>query len=272
MKPSLLFILIWYALSMSAYAGNARQEVTAISGVVSPGQQSEDAYFKVVEVNTRYGLVQYHLHSDEIKVDGKFVGQSGGYDVLDNLGLFQLNGEDIILFQAGNTANVGVPDELFFLILKPNSTPQIIGTPLNPQINEVKKVWREGNVVYVDFVVGDYDKFGAPLKFEKDEVVITKATPVLYLKGGPRLSDEDCKQLYDVASDDCSKTLKEYERACSTAKAGQVETSRFAMMLINRLSELPGFNKNKFNRSCFAWCTGKDISYEEFKGPVCNIK
>ncbi len=128
-------------------------------------------------------------------------------------------------------------------------------------------------MIYVDFQVGDYDEFTSPLKFENDKAVVAKATPALYRKNGPRLNDEDCTQLYDVASDDCSKTFKEYKQACDEfAKAGGMETSRFAMMLVGRLSDLPGFNKAKFNKSCLAWCRGKDVSYDQFSDAVCNIK
>lgn len=246
----------------------------SVSNNAPPISQPEDEYNKAIDVKSRYGAVQYRLHSGTLTVDGNIVyGGDGGYDVLNNLGVFQLNNEDVILFGAGNTASVGVPDDLFFLVLKPNAPPRIVGTPLNPQINEVKKAWREGDVVFVEFVVGDYDKFNSPLKFENDTIVITKATPALYLKSGPRLKDEDCSNLYDIASESCATTFTEHKLECSkNAKAGQVFRGRGDLLFFNYISDLPGYSEKDFNKICVAWCRGKSTAYEHFSKVVCNIK
>lgn len=272
MKRIALIIFGGAVYFVSAYADTLPQ--TSSSPVTATTTQSEGEDEDVVRLNTRYGLVQYHKLGSMVTVNDARVYDGVGVDVLRHLGVFNLSNEYVILFEGGNTGSGGTQGETFFLILKQNKAPLVIRAQITPLENRIKKAWQDKDVIYVDFEVGDYDEIKPPLKFVMDKVILDKALPALYAKTGPRLTDDNCKQLYGISLDDCSTKLTERHEVCTksaNAKSGigmgGGEGRYFAW-----ISHLPGFNESEFNKNCLAWCKGKEVSYKQFSKTVCNIR
>lgn len=259
----------------------AASSVAKASGVASVHNQSDENddnanKEKAIKINTKYGLVEYYVRSAEITVNGESVYESSddSLDYLESKGDFKLSNEEVILFELGATNSAGIEGETFFLILSPNKAPEIVQTPIEFLTNPVKRAWQEKDVVFVDFEVRDYGEIKSPFKLESDKVNVTKVTPAIYAKSGPRLTDEDCSNLYDISNDDCSSLYAEHHLECDKyANAdGNIGTSRAAMGTFRWLSQQPGFNKTKFNQSCIDWCKSKEVPFAQFSKNVCNIK
>ncbi len=229
-------------------------------------------------ISTRYGQVQYDGMGAKLQVDGKIVWEptSDLIDGLDDRGYFKLPGEDVILFEnVATTRRDNVPGEVFFLILKPNQAPLVVGTPLDPMTSDtIKKVWQEQDAVYIDFE-GD-EQFVSPIKLVSDEIVLTpKRLPkAAYGKNGPALQPGSCDGLYNMAKNDCSTKFTQRHEDCamSANAATGIGISPDNKRAFSFLRQLPGFNEAKFNERCLAWCNGKDVWYDDFSKAVCNIK
>lgn len=257
----------------------AASSVAIVSGVASVQSQSDDNTNeeKAIKINTKYGLVEYYVRSAEITVNGESVYESSNnsLDYLESKGDFKLSNEEVILFELGATNSAGFEGETFFLILSPNKVPEIVQTPIEFLTNPVKRAWQEKDVVYVEFEVRDYDEIKSPFKLESDKLIVTKITPAIYAKsGGPRLTDEDCSNLYGISKDYCSIIFTELKEDCvKHAKAEEgISGSRAAMGDFRFLSSQAGFNTPKFNDICLAWCKGKEVSFVQFSKNVCNNK
>jgi hypothetical protein len=138
-----------------------------------------------VTVNTKYGVVQYNKHGSIIAVNGVLVYDNSDIDLIGNIGDFKLNNEEVLLFEGNNLGNpeiTGIFGETFFLILKPNHSPNIVQAVINPAENPVKKAWQKDDEIYVDYRENDRNLAKPPLRFSFDKVIFTNGTPFPYKK------------------------------------------------------------------------------------------
>jgi hypothetical protein len=167
-----------------------------------------------------------------------------------------------------------MPGQTFFLILNHTVAPRIVAARIDSLNNAIKRVWQERDVIFADFEVTAYDEFKPPLRLIADKVKITNATPALYSKNGPRLTDSDCDMLYERASLDCKAITKEAGLQCQVyANADQGMGASLADMgTVRWMKQWPGFNVSRFDEICDAWCKGQDTTQAQFKSAVCNIQ
>ena len=136
---------------------------------VQPGQTS------LVTLHTRYGQVQYYPRGGTIIASG--YSWDTLHDVTRDWGVFQLSGKDVIFFE--NYHPGFSPGECFFVVLKPGKDAEFIRVPIDPVGQPIKKVWQDGEVIYVETGGGMvYEGITSPVKFDFSK------TPF-----GPRLPD-----------------------------------------------------------------------------------
>jgi hypothetical protein len=190
MKKICLSIVFGFISVCAAYAEDATGVDPASPSLhikhkkgVDPAEIEKHIQYDVT-VNTKYGVVQYNKHGlTMIAVNGELVYDNSDINLMENIGDFKLSNEEVLLFEGNNLGNpemTGIFGETFFLILKANHPPTIVQAGINPVENPVKKAWQKNDEIYVDYRVADNDQTKSPLKLLSDEVVFTKATPILH--------------------------------------------------------------------------------------------
>lgn len=188
MKKVCLFVVFGFITVCTAYAEDAPgvnptsspKHIKHKKGV-DPAEIEKHIQYDVT-VTTKYGVVQYNRYGSIIAVNGELVYDNSDIGLIEKIGDFKLNDEEVLLFEGNNLGNpemTGIFGETFFLILKANHSPTIVQAEINPAENPVKKVWQKNDEIYVDYKAGDNDQIKPPLKLVSDEVVFTKATPIL---------------------------------------------------------------------------------------------
>ncbi len=163
--------LIWLALLCTAFTAPAHAQDGMKGDAEAAQKQSKQP--EPVTLQTRYGTVQYYRRGGPV-IAGGFPWDTLFY-VTRDWGVFQLNDKDVIFFENFDPEFQG---EAFFVVLKPGKDAEFIRVPIEPVSQPIKKVWQEGEVIYVDIKVDAKDGVTTPVKFDFSK------TPF-----GPRLSD-----------------------------------------------------------------------------------
>jgi hypothetical protein len=91
-------------------------------------------------------------------------------------------------------------------------------------------------------------------------------------KKGIPLDEDNCQWLYDKGMESCKSEVA-HKQGCSIyASNAGVYDSVSDMSQLTYISNLPGYRQSGFNKSCLAWCNGKNVSYKTFSKVTCTIK
>lgn len=221
---------------------------------------------------TRYGnvlLIQANiLPASAIMFNGQIVYEAQGMYV-GIWGYFKSKNADVILISA-NPGGSATPDtELSFLVINSEGQTKVISNPgfvaNSPDANDIKTSTDVAGRIFVNFGF----RAGKEMIAELDS---GKLVIHANLKKNMSLDHDNCKWLYDKGMESCTSEIA-HEQGCSNyASNAGVYDSVSDMTQKTFISNLPGYSQAGFNKSCFAWCNSKKLSYAAFRKATCSIR
>jgi hypothetical protein len=234
--------------------------ITLLASVCSAQVDEEGTTAKI-----RYGMVRVVRSyeggpPDELRFMGRKVFLSDGNYIAIHA-YFKADGFDAVLFGVNCGGSSCPPDQLYFLILRPDSSPTILtDSQLWSADGKIVPMKERGRVLI------DLGFDGGRSKMV--EVVGDKL--IYHYSSKPRIAmaEEDCEWLFEGSEEGCALHAR---LASGCENADEDSLSLRVRNRLNGLSNHPGYVQSQWRESCVNWCRGKQVKYDDFRRRVCSI-
>lgn len=240
--------------------------------VFSGDMDTSGSNIQVSEVQeTRFGkalLVSMieGLHAGTILFNGKKVFDDDGMYV-SIFGYFQSKDTDVILVSSNPGGSATPESAIYFLVIRSASEVQVVsGASVDtPDTDGLKKWMDKDGRIFVNLGYSGGDEMVA-------ELDSGKLTVHAYSKKGVPLGEDLCKWLYDNGVESCNSDIAREQGCSKYANPAGIYSSVSAMSQLTYIRNQPGYSQAGFNKSCLAWCKGKDVTYPQFRTMACGAK